>query len=260
MIKQAEGLPTPTEAASTALKSDLWSQLGNIGVAGLGIGAGARGLIGLYNLMRRQSGSARQGLNPVPVDVPYPVAGQQKKQAFDLNDISKWWDGAYAEKMHQIPWAIPAATAVGLGSLAGGWGAVDSVLDKRRKGQLDEELQKTRQDFDAALLAQYDKPKTAAAELSIELDKLFDQATAAGEKQASLAGMSGTAAGVGMTVGGLGALATAMAVYNAVKKRNSESLLDSAQKRRLRRNYENNPTPLWARPVPVSAPPIPEMS
>jgi hypothetical protein len=226
----------------------MMGQIKNIGLTALGLGAGARGIMGLYNLMRRQQGPKTRSVMPVPVDVPYPT---KQKQAFDIGQFFK---GDYANSYAEIPWAIPAATAAGVGGLAGGWSMLDGILDQRRKGRLDTDLEKARSDFDQALLAQYDKPKTAAAELANELDKLYDNAVAASktEKAASgIAGPAGALTGMGLTIGGLGAVATAMAVYNAVKKRNTDSLLESAQKRRQRANFRANPTQLWARPTPV---------
>ncbi len=253
-IKQSTGVAvSPTEAASGLLKQDLMKNLGSLGLTALGVGAGARGIMGLYNLMRRRSvGSNMRQVKPVPVDVPYPV--KQKQASFEA--VKKFFGGDYAQTMGQIPWAMPAAAAVGLGGVGLGWTALDGVLDKRRKAQVEDEVATARQEFDQALMSQFDKPKTAAEELSVELDKMFDAAQqTTPEKRAFLeeaAGPLGSIAGAGMTVAGLGSLAAAMAVYNAVKKRNNDSILESAQKRRQRRNYTLNPTPLWARPVPAA--------
>ncbi len=234
------------------LKSDATKDILNLGMLGLGVGAGGRGLIGLIQMMRSdRDQKTRSG--PAHLDLPYPV-----KQANFLA-------GDAASSKAGIPWYGPAMLGGGLAGLVGGWKGMDKVLDMRRRRQVASELEQARQQFHDALLGQYDEPvrvptakaasDTTMVKVGQALDALFAAlAPAIKEKKAfDLSNAAGVATGgYGMYAGLTGLVAGAM-MYDKINKRSRKSVLNAALKRRQRRNFVQQPTPLYAEPVQTAA-------
>jgi hypothetical protein len=198
------------------------------------------------------------------------VAGNQ------LTKRGGFLDGGEATSKSGIPWYGPAMLLGGLGGLGLGWKGMDSVLDARRKKQMEGELVTARQQFHDALLGQYDKPvelhpelmKKSADEATMEkvgreLDALYDKFVGAvtaeearpTEKAAlDLSNMAGQAAGGYGMYAALSGLLTGSLVYDKMAKRSRRSVLESALKKRQRRRFMQQPTEIYAQPEPVPVP------
>lgn len=263
------------DAARQAARSRLYSEasrdIQRLGLAGLGIGAAARGATGLAGLLRKNLNTRAQ---PAVVTLPYPVeeeegndkavrkkaadspaAGVFRKLAASTFDIT----GKTA-----IPWYRPAMMLAGMGGLYGGWKGVDVVLDAQRKATREKELEEARQEFHDALFAQYDKPlrtgsrakqsDDARTSLCARLGGVFDamekvaQAVKSGSR---LGDLTGEAAGWYGTYAALSGLATGALVYEQARKRQRRRILDAAIKRRERHRYYTAPPEIVAMPEPV---------
>ena len=233
------------DMARTRLDAEAAKNVGGIALAGLGAGAGLRGLLGLTNLTRKNitdhSIKARGGPDILPL--PIPVEDEEK--------------AAGVTQMASIPWYGPAAVLGGLGSAALGWKGVDRVLKRRAKAERDAEMEAARNEFSDALMGQYAKPvamKSAAAgptwaDVGAELDGLFGEV----EKVAGMDDTLGMLAGGYGTYAGLSGLLTGAFVYDKMRKRSRRAVLEKAMQRRDRRRFNQAPTEIQAVPVPVSS-------
>jgi hypothetical protein len=154
--------------------------------------------------------------------------------------------GRYAESTGGVPWAVPAAVGAGAGGLYGGWKLMDYLLDKRRKDNLDEDLEEAKEEYESALS---DVSKEAAdGSLSADLNQLYDDLNLYGEKAAaSWPEWGGRAAGAYGTAAGFGALLMALIGYKHGKKKQRRRVLERAQARKRREEYSRRPDPLFAR-------------
>lgn len=246
--------------------------------AGLGLGATARGINGLYNVARRNVSGPKTPMGPRAL--PIPVVDREEEKAAGLGEylskavkpIGDFFMGRNATTTGGIPIAYPAMFLAGTGGIVGGWKATDALLDKQRKRDLAAELSSAREDYEKALLKQGD---AEASELGHDLDRLFELCVeAASEKQASdglLGSLQGYAANLGLlgagTAGaaslvgadnagkGLGlaltvptatALVSAAAAYGMTREGQKEKLLQKAIRQRRHRQLAAGP--LYAYP------------
>lgn len=218
-------------------------------MVGLGAGAGARGLAGLVEMARRNlTKPPKSTPAPVPVDVPF----EENKEASTLDFLK----GDYAQSVSGVPWAIPAAVGGGVAGLAGGWSLMDYLLDKRRKGDLDAELDTAKRDYESALANNAHHKLAGDATIAKELDELYDEMT---KKADQWTDMLGQGAGLYGLYGGVSGLTAAMLAYNWGKKRQRKALIDRALKDRKRRRFASQPSALYVRPDlgPGNAPDMP---
>jgi hypothetical protein len=246
--------------AGQQLKSDALGDVGNLALATLGLGAGARGAVGLYNLLRNRPVNTRSG--PAELPLPIPVAAPPAEE--EEEKLAGFLSGDAASTKGGLPWYGPAMMLAGMTGLGAGWKGVDMLLDSRRQKQREEELNKARSDFNNALLAQYDQPVTGLGTLKAasddaqtmqkvaeELDVLYDQFAAAFTKQADLGNIAGMATGgYGMYAGLSGLLAGAM-VFDKIRKRSRANVVNKALQRRERRTFQQQPPEVYAVPEPV---------
>lgn len=227
----------------------------NVALAGLGVGVGARGLVGLYNLLKRNLGDGpalRSG--PTELALPLPYAPEKKKkEALKLAAI-----GAPGE----IPWYYPAVVGAGIGSLGLGWKGIDVLLNRERKKQRQSEISEARQDFHDAIMNQFDKPfpskaaaeESAGAKLSRDLDTLFDSFTKNANILADAWGYAKRAPGAYGVYAGLTGLASGAIVYDQFRKRQRRAVLERALKERERSRFMRSPPEIFAVPEMVQRP------
>ena len=224
------------EYYSRGLRATALQKALGIGATGLGVGLGARGLLGLLGL----------GRHNVSQEDPYAssvidIEEEEEKQAGIMDFIK----GRYAESTQGVPWAIPAAVGAGAGGLYGGWKMMDYILDQRRSSRIDEELEEAKAEYEAALA---DTKEAADGSFSKDLDELYNNLTTYGEKAAaSWPEMGGQAAGVYGTAAGLGALLMAIMGYKHGKKKQRKRVIDKAQTIKRREEYRRRPDPLFVR-------------
>jgi len=217
------------------------------GLAALGVGAAARGAMGLANLVKRHTNPPRPKYpQAIVTRVPVPVEEDEEKTA-----------AITAKDAH--PWYYPGMLLAGGAGLVGGWKGVDFLLEKQRTAQKEHELRRAKGDFEEALLSSYGQPrkigpggvatKTAAAELGELLDGVFDGMQ---QKQAfnwdNLKGRIGGMYGMYALATGIPA---AMWQYNRTSSTGRGATLDKAMKLRSRKAYMNRPSEIYAVPEPV---------
>jgi len=148
-----------------------------------------------------------------------------------------------------------------MGGAAGGllgWTAIDAILDKRRKEENESELEKSRREFQEAMLNSFDRPVKVGSDtvsLGQALDLLYDKML---EKQAFLGipnpfteNNLNNALGVYLTYAAPLAAVTGYGAFKAARKRRKQYILDKALKRRKRRMQTMQPAEIIATPVPV---------
>ncbi len=246
----------------SAMRQQAMKQLGRLLLTGAGVGVGARGLLGLVQMGKRNvSPPTALGGGAISVDVPVPVE-EEEKFAGAMGDFFR---GDYAKNPSGIPWMIPATVIGGAGSIYGGWKLMDSVLDARRKKELRDDVESAKSDFHQALLSEFDRPARVpklASDRSLgeDLEKLYENVKSAGFLD-NAAHAAGVGTGVYGTIAGFSGLATAIGAYQATKKRQEQELLRKAHKMRLRQRWMQQPPPLVANPVQTvnEEPETPEM-
>lgn len=246
------------------LRSDALLDVRNLALAALGVGVGARGLAGLYNVMKRSFRGAPQRSGPALLPLPYPVEPDpaldeevEQRRRLKAASFMEWFRGDQATSKSGIPWYGPAMLFTGLGALGLGWKGTDMLLDRLRRRQTEEEVEKARGEFRKALLQQYSRPPQKIAAWQDSLDRTYDMLQSLllklPDKQAQLADWAGKATNVYGMVGGLGALITGMLVYDRARKRSRRAVLEKALQRRERRKFMQQPTEIYAVPEPVPA-------
>lgn len=177
------------------LKSHALHNVGRAILAGLGIGAAGRSLVGLSqmsydNLSKKDDMGSNSTIAELPV--PYlardegeddeEVKPKFRKRAAglflderaaapppaDSPEYFQWANyskpnrgftgflaGDDANSVYGIPWYIPAAGLGLAGSMYGGWKLTDWLLKKRQKAQTEDELEEAKDNYRKALLAQY---------------------------------------------------------------------------------------------------------
>lgn len=244
------------QAARTQLRSDAVNDVRNLALMTLGVGAAGRGVVGLMNMLRRHKPSPRlQGPTELPLPLPYQAEEDQPQLKV-----------ASITTKTALPGYGPAMMLTGMAGLGLGWKGADMVLDTMRKKEREQELAAARKEFHDALLHQYDAPlstgsstaalqKTAAAAIGGELDQLFDRVVDGIEKTATMADWGGHAANTYGTYAGLAALLAGAWAYDKANKRSRRSVLESALKKRQRKQFDQSPTEIFAVPEPATTVP-----
>ena len=247
--------------AGQQLRSDALGDVGNLGLAALGIGAGTRGALGLYEMLRDRSGlNTRSGPAALPLPMPARVLpeGEEEDETKSAG-VLDFLSGGSASTKAGIPWYGPAMMATGMAGLGAGWKGVDMLLDSRRQRERDEELEKARTNFRDALTMQYAEPQKTkkAADTTMEmvgqeLDILFEQFSAL-QKKADLADLGGAATGMYGMYAGLSGLLAGSLVYSKMRKRSRSAVTNKAMQRRERRKFNQQPPEIYAVPEPIAA-------
>lgn len=184
-----------------------------------------------------------QQLRPAPA----PTTAITKR-----SNALKFLSGDYATKPSGVPWALPATVLGGAAGAAGGWKLVDYLLDKRRKAEIEQDVNQAQQEFQQALQSSYGSGEKAASQqagLGAELDALYDQFQQTVQKTAGFMDDAGLAAGVvGTGMGSLGMLAALMSYQEASKRRRS-TILNKARTAWQRRMWRDQPPAVVAQPM-----------
>ncbi len=255
-IAQEKQANTPAtaaaEVAALRLHSDASDDIGRTALWAFGLGGAARGGAGIYNLLRRNMVKRKPTAGFVDMPIPY----QEEKEA----SIGDSYFGSPVTDKSNL-WYYPSTLAMGgLAAGYGGWKGVDMLLDSRRKGELDDELAAKRKKFRQALVGSYDKPVTSKqaededvemTKLAADLDALFDSF----QKAATFGDVVGKGAGMYTTYAIPTALLAGYAGYKTGSKRQRRVMLEKALLQRKRHRENEQPTPLYATPVPFTGQP-----
>lgn len=226
------------QISARQLQGDALGNTAAIGMTGLGVGAGARGLLGLLELGQRKRPHSPQ---PSTIELPAP-----EKQA----TLAGFLRGDYAKTPMGIPWAVPAAVTAGAGGLYGGWKGIDWILNKQRKQDLDSQLEQSKRDYEQALSEPAAGVKSgAAAELAMALTQLAEEV----EKRADLWNTAGAATGIYATAAGAAALGSGLLAYQYGRKRQRMALMNKAYKQLQRKRFAAQPPALFVRHSPGEA-------
>ena len=260
------GSPAEGRAAGLQANNEIWKLL----LLSLGGGAAARGALGLSHMFQPKSDYV-----PTPsyqaVDMPVPAHEEEEEKAASdvLADTYKaltnltsgpWGKSVAFGKGATEPAGVPAFWPLaGLASIGGGiagWKGTDAVLDRRRKAEIDDELQQAREEYAQLLAATMAKHGEAVIEDA--LDELADAVTAPREKRAAPTVMDGAgmAGGWLATYALLSALMSGKLSYDYFRKRNQKSIAEEALKRRAKeRSGGVSPIYLQAKELPAAPKP-----
>lgn len=170
--------------------------------------------------------------------------------------VGGWLRGDTHNNPDAIPWQMPGTVLAGAGGALGGTALVHYLLKKHRKSNLDSELAKAQQEYDEAMLSQYNPDKlrklssVKAASSTTNLDVCFD----ALEKQGLLDKLNdaaGMGAGAYLTLASLLGLGTAVGTKKWLDGRSGENTMTEALKRRAMIRNLQNPPDVHVKPVPV---------
>lgn len=168
---------------------------------------------------------------------------------------SAWFRGDSQTNPNSIPWALPAKGVAGVGGLIGGHQLVRYLLKKKRKADIDKELNAAKKEYQEAMLTSYDpaklrelRPKEASAVTGMTaLDRCFDIF----EKYGNLDPLLGQAAGLYGAFAIPAATLAAIGGYRWARSRSQDKLLADALKRRAAIRAKQNPFDIHVQPTPV---------
>lgn len=235
------------------------------GLAGLGIGVGARGLQGLLNQWHRAFTPVQTVRKPSIVDLPVPAEDKDEKFArekhsesrFDsamnmlmhpVKTVGGWVSGEGATTASDMPFGMIPSVIAGAGGIAGGWKGLDMLLDRARERELAVQEQKAREEYEQALSAQSKVGQALHAELDLLYTCLDTAQRDEIEKTANTFSTLTNMYGIWALLSGVPAGVWA---YEATKARHRSSLLESARKKYRRTREAVRPTPVYVRPVPI---------
>lgn len=255
----AEPAPAPlpeqdvlnTQARNQAIQHILTT----LGVAGA-VGIGTRGAIGASHFLGRPEADTNRSIGPQVLQIPTPVYTRKKdrERALLMGKVASPW------------WTIPGLTAAGAGGLYGGFKMTDWLANRKRKQDLDAEVEEAKRKYHEALMGQYnpsnvplsDKipavpaPLPKAAALKADLDAMVEAIQRNTKEVIKEAGWGENAIGIGTTLAGVLALGSGIAAYHATNKRSQAQLIADAIRQREKERWARRPTEIYAVPQPVS--------
>jgi len=281
-VTPAEAKQIENPAAKT--NQEALAQLLQLGLTGVGIGAGTRGLLGLRDLVSRPAyAPANIGPKPavVEVNVPSPEEDERKRKKLaevrpfegDLSSVPKidvnsvrgsglwnWLKGLTHTDITSKPFYYPAAIGTGIGSLYAGYKGVDTILNARHKADREKELEDAKREFQNALVEQYkaDGAKSASPNLEREWDILVKQATPEpGTWAETLNNAAGKVTGGYLALAALLAAGSGIGAYQYTKSQAPENRIAKAIKQRERLRWASKPPEIYAvsKPTSVVRPP-----
>lgn len=248
---------------NSRLRDQAWDTAKRYGHVGLGLGAGAAGLYGLYHLLKRNAGQKKYRGGPPDLPLSYPVPAKEDPETvaapnFRIRtaaDPAGAVQGGWASTFGGIPWYYPAAVGLPIAGMALGWKGVDKLLQSARNKERESEVESAKQEFESALSSQYERPTSnralsKAARLSQALDAIYEKRGNVdfGDLAGQLAGSYGVyALASGLGTGGL--------LYNYMRRRSEKAIMEKALKRREMQRFQQQPPEIYARPEPVVSPP-----
>lgn len=253
MIAQKYAQTNPAQSlqglAAESVKRKAHREMLQMLLAGLGVGAAARGGLGLVRLLNRNLAAKQTPtygplITPIPLEESEeaPTADQTLKAAQVLSQPTSKW--GY--------WPYPTSLLVGTPlAMIGSWTMVDKLLDARRKAEQKARLQRAQQDFEEALL--HHEPKTAGASspLGQALDQLYDSLEKQSIDWAEL--WRRLVSNYGAYAAGTGAAAFLFA-YTKGQKHQRRALLEQAQRKRRTEAARIRPAEVYAVPTRVHRP------
>jgi hypothetical protein len=245
-------------------------RLRNVLLAGLGVGAAARGGVGLLNMMRRHhtpQSTADPAMLPAPIPLRRREEEEEKIGSIKEADFKTWlselMSGGKATDVSGVPWFMPAAVLGGAGAAYGGYQGMDYLLDRQRKTQQEDELEEARRQFHEALMGGGEKISgDGETTLGQELDALYDDfeklanARHTPMEKAALENTLGQMLGLYGLYGGTSALLAGLWAYDKARKSSRRAMMEKAKKQRERDRLRARPPQIYAFPEPQTAEPV----
>jgi len=251
--------PSLTEAlqhtATRQLQAQALRDVLGYGGAAVGIGAGLRGLSELFRMGSQAIpvGKKRKALtapSAIYAQMPVPRDDEDEKIASITSAVGDFVAGGQAQTREGIPWFTPAVVGAPLLGGLGGWKFMDWMLDKRRKGQISEEVDAAKAEYEKALAEAQGVKRSSDSELGRTLDRLYELAIE--KRSGTVADMGGQALGLYLLAAGGAAGLTGYAGYNWAKKRTRREIIDKALKNLKRKQQLQQPAPIFVQPMPVA--------
>jgi hypothetical protein len=253
-----------------------------LGLASLGLGAGAGGLVAIKNwLMRPRIKSKALDLGPHEIDLAYPqfegadVTSDEAKElrrqqqmavrakaaaATDLLPSASWFEGKSHQDPMSMPWFLPAATGAVFGGGLGGYALINWLAKQRQKAEQKADVAGARREYEEAMESQYDPKHThrlLAAKEASSLDALYDGCRAVIKEAGSVNDLLGLGTGAYLTLAGMLAGGAGYGTYKYLQDRSKAKLLEKALKNRAAVRATMNPPEMFIHPVAAKRP-LPE--
>ena len=148
-------------------------------------------------------------------------------------------------------WYMPSMLGAGALGGYGGWKLIDHILDKRRRQEINDEVDESRNEFQEALLSQY---KTGSdSELGVALDELYAQMHKEAFDINSIVSPDtrGRALGAYATYAIPSSILGYLLVKGLADRGSRSKILEKAQRRRALKQQQVRPAELYAVPTPI---------
>jgi hypothetical protein len=162
----------------------------------------------------------------------------------------RWWRGDTQTRERNVPWAVPLVALSGVGGFTAGHALLRYLAKKKRKSDLQADLDAAQKEYETALLSQYDpsrlkqlSPKEAAA--PDVLGDCFDKL----EKKGDFNSLLGLLGGPLLLGAGSAALLSGLGTYRALSGYDKAKLLEEAMRRRAIIRSLQSPTEMHVHPV-----------
>lgn len=189
---------------------------------------------GLYPGRATRGGYANQGYK-----------SGMDKQSFDMPKPRPTQKGG-------LWWYMPSMLGAAGAGVVGGWKLIDTILDRRRRKEIEDEVDESQRSFRSALTSQY--KEGSDSELGGALDELYAKL----QKSADLnpatwfsPDTKGKAMGAYATYAIPSALLGYMVVKGLADKGSRAKILEKAQRRRALKQQRSRPAELYAVPTPI---------
>jgi len=233
------------------LRSEAMRDILNTALLGAGVAGTARGGQGLWNLLTRSGKKLRTRSSVAHLPVPYRPSfkDEQDKTAADKQAIDTPKPGVTSKP--GLWWYMPSMLGAGALGGYGGWKLIDHVLDKRRRQEIDDEVDESRNEFQEALISQYKRGSDSA--LGVALDELYNKMNKESFDLDSIVSPDtrGRALGAYATYAIPSSILGYLLVKGLADRGSRGKILEKAQRNRALKQQQSRPAELYAVPTPI---------
>lgn len=225
-----------------------------------GIGGGILGNKATKALLGK-SPKEREGKEDEQIEVLLQRAQQARQEGEDNNGFSfrKYSADKQAVDMPKpgptskpgLWWYMPAMLGAGTLGGYGGWKLIDHILDKRRRQEIDDEVDESRNEFQEALMSQY--KRGSDSELGVALDELYNKMNKEALDLDSIVSPDtrGRALGAYATYAIPSSILGYLLVKGLADRGSRGKILEKAQRSRALKQQQSRPAELYAVPTPI---------
>jgi len=225
-----------------------------------GIGGGILGNKATRALLG-ESPKEREGKEDEQIEVLKQRAQQARQEGEDNNGFSfrKYSADKQAIDMPKpgptskpgLWWYMPSMLGAGALGGYGGWKLIDHILDKRRRQEIDDEVDESRNEFQEALVSQY--KRGSDSELGVALDELYNKMNKEALDLDSIVSPDtrGRALGAYATYAIPSSILGYLLVKGLADRGSRGKILEKAQRSRALKQQQSRPAELYAVPTPI---------